>query len=132
VNAKIARIVFVQALLALTACAPKTEVDQLAQHGMIGLSQTRILACLGEPAKRRRVGFEDVWTFPIGQMRNEGGPRALGLNKYSSPFPPSRLCNVIIVIDRYGVSQVRYAGPDDAELPLGQLCEFPVRNCVGP
>ena len=122
----------VLALFAMTACAPKPEIDQLAQRGMIGLSEKRILACLGEPTKRRRVGFEEIWTYPIGQMRNEGGLLALGLNKYTSPFPPSRLCNVQIVIDRYGVSQVVYSGPDGAALPLGQLCEFPVRNCIDP
>jgi hypothetical protein len=120
------------ALLALTACGPKPEVDQLAQHGMIGLSEKRILACLGEPAQRRRVGFEEVWTYPIGQMRTEGGLFALGLNKYSSPFPPSRQCVVRIVIDKYGVSQVHYAGPDGGELPLGQICEFPARTCIDP
>ena len=133
VNVNIASLGVLLVLMASSAAgASEPEVDQLAQRGMIGLSETRILACLGEPAKRRRVGFEEVWTYPIGQMRTEGGPLALGLNKYSSPFPPSRLCNVQIVIDRHGVSQVVYAGPDGAALPLGQVCEFPVRSCVDP
>ena len=133
VTPKVAGLGLLLALLTSSAAqASEPEVDQLAQRGVIGLSQKRILACLGEPAHRRRVGFEEIWTYPIGEMRTEGGPLALGLNKYSSPFPPSRLCNVQIVIDRYGVSQVVYAGPDGAALPLGQLCEFPVRNCVDP
>ena len=119
-------------LLALTACDAKPEVDQLAQRHMIGLSKKRILACLGEPASRAIVGFEEIWTFPIGEMRTEGGPLALGLNAYSAPSNLSRLCNVKIVIDRYGVSQVGYTGPDGGALPLGQLCEFPVRTCVEP
>lgn len=111
--------------------AESSETDQIAQHSMIGLSEKRVLACLGEPARRRKVGMEEVWTFPIGQMRTEGGLLALGLNGYVSAFPASRPCQVKVVIDRYGVSQVFYADPDGDALPLGQQCLFPVEACVG-
>jgi hypothetical protein len=124
-----ARFALLLALLAVSGC-DRPEVDQIAQHSLIGMSKTKILACLGEPARRARVGFEEIWTFPIGAMRTEGGPFALGLNAYSAPSNLSRLCNVKIVIDKYGVSQVAYSGPGDAALPLGQMCIFPVHNCV--
>jgi hypothetical protein len=99
---------------------------------MIGLSKKHILACLGEPARRTRVGTEEVWTFPIGEMRTEGGLLALGLNESVSAFPASRPCDVKIVIDRFGVNRLFYAGPDGAELPLGQQCRFAVDRCVNP
>jgi hypothetical protein len=121
------------ALLALAACDDrKPEVDQIAQRSMIGLSRKHVLACLGKPALRKPVGTEEIWTYPIGEMRTEGGLLALGLNDSVSPFPASRPCRVDIVIDRYGVSQVRYAAPDGGALPLGQRCLFDVGKCVGP
>jgi hypothetical protein len=131
VKTTVARFGMLLALLDVSGCE-RPEVDQIAQHSLIGMSKTKILACLGQPAKRVRVGFEDIWTFPIGEMRTEGGPFALGLNAYSAPSSLSRLCNVKIVIGNYGVSQVAYSGPDDAALPLGQMCIFPVRNCIDP
>jgi len=123
------RFAMLLALLAVSGC-DRPEVDQIAQHSLIGMSKTKILACLGEPSRRARVGFEEIWTFPIGEMRTEGGPFALGLNAYSAPSNLSRLCNVKIVIDRYGVSQVAYSGPGDTALPLGQMCIFPAQRCV--
>ena len=96
------------------------------------MSKKKILACLGQPSERYHVGFEEVWTFPIGEMRTEGGPLALGLNAYSAPSNLSRLCDVKIVIDNFGVSQVTYSKPDNSALPLGQMCIFPVRRCVDP
>ena len=129
-RAKLTRWIILSAMLALSACSPKPEVDQIAQSRLIGLTQKKVLACLGEPARRVPVGTEQIWTYPIGQMLNEGGLLALGLNEYSTPFPPSRDCHVNIVIDRYGVSQVHYSQPNGRALPLGQLCEFDVNRCI--
>jgi len=130
-RAKLSRWGSLAAMLTLSACGPKPEVDQIAQSRLIGLSEKKILACLGEPAKRVAIGTEQIWTFRIGQMLNEGGLLALGLNEYATPFPPDRACNVNVVIDRHGVSQVTYAKADGRALPLGQLCEFDVNRCVG-
>ena len=80
-RAKLTRWIILSAMLALSACSPKPEVDQIAQSRLIGLSQKKVLACLGEPARRVPVGTEQIWTYPIGQMLNEGGLLALGLNE---------------------------------------------------
>ena len=47
-------------------------------------------------------------------------------------FGGDRLCNVRIIMTRAKVTQVTYAGADGGPLILGELCNFPARNCVAP
>jgi len=109
----------------------RPEIDQIAQSSLIGLSKNKILSCLGSPTHRERVGLEEIWNFSIGHTRTVGGPLAWGLNDAASPFAPSQQCNVNIVIDSYGVSQVSYSLSDGHKLPLGQQCIYEISPCVG-
>ena len=117
--------------LALTECeAGQPEVDQIAQQSMIGLAKKKILACMGAPAKRVRIGSTEIWTYPSGYLWTEGPAWAIGLNLGAPPFGPRGLCNVKVVTTNARVSQVIYSGPDGGDLPLGQQCIFAVENCV--
>jgi hypothetical protein len=119
------------AVFALSACGfERPEIDQIAQTSLIGLSKKKVLACLGPTSRRVRVGTEEIWSFPIGELRTEGSFLALGLNEYATPFGSSGRCSVNIVIDRYGVSQVNYSLADGGDLPIGQQCIYSVRACV--
>jgi hypothetical protein len=129
--AKLARLGTWLAVLALLGCEARPEVDQIAQSSLIGLSKKKILACLGTPVKRLPIGLEEIWTFPIGEMRADAPPWALGPNLQVSPFGPIRRCDVKVVIDKFGVSQIYHSANDGGDMPLGQQCIFAAEMCVG-
>jgi hypothetical protein len=132
VAAKLARVGTWLVVLALLGCdAQRPEVDQIAQRSLIGLSKKKILACLGTPVKRIAIGLEEIWTFPIGEMRADAPPWALDPNLQVSPFGSTRRCDVKVVIDKFGVSQVYYSADDGGVMPLGQQCIFAVERCRG-
>lgn len=118
-------------LLALAGCeASGSEVDQIAQQSMIGLSKKKVLACMGAPAKRVTTGSTEIWTYSSGYLRTEGPTWAIGLNLSAPPFGPSGPCNVSVAMTNSRVSQVTYSVPSGGGLPLGQQCIFAVENCV--
>ena len=46
---------------------------------MIGLSTRDILACLGEPVRRRAVAqATEIWTYPVGYTTTDTPPWAPG------------------------------------------------------
>jgi hypothetical protein len=113
--------------------AAQPEVDQIAQQQMIGLSKKTILACMGEPARRVKIGSTDIWTYPSGAAVVEGGIFSLGLNGMASALGGAdAFCNVDVVMTNGAVSQVRYSAPDDGPLRLGEQCLFAVQNCEPP
>ena len=117
--------------LALTECeAGQPEVDQIAQQSMIGLAKKKILACMGAPAKRVRIGSTEIWTYPSGYLWTEGPAWAIGLNLGAPPFGPSGPCDVKVVMTNARVSQLTYSAADGGDLPLGQQCIFAVEECV--
>jgi hypothetical protein len=117
-------------LLALTACERRPEIDQIAQQSMIGLSAKKILACIGDPFRRDVVGATQIWTYPVGHMETGGAVWAVGLNLGAPPLGPVGPCDVKIVFTKAKVTQVTYAAPGGGDLPLGQLCIFPVEACA--
>ena len=125
----------VVALAALAGCAIRNpEVDQLAQRWMIGLSKKHILACMGEPARRRIIGSTQIWTYPVGATIVEGGLLAPGVNGMASGLGGDKdaFCKVNIVMTNAKVSQVYYSAPNGRPLMLGEQCEFAVENCIRP
>jgi hypothetical protein len=116
-------------VLTLAACADKPEVDQVAQTAMIGLSTRDILACLGEPVRRRAVAqATEIWTYPVGYTTTAAPPWAPGLNFNLSAPPVS--CDVKLVMTNARVSQVAYTLPDGSALPSGRQCAFAVQACA--
>jgi hypothetical protein len=116
-------------VLTLSACAERPEVDQIAQEDMIGLSKRDILACMGEPVRRRALGEgTDIWTYGGGTTTTSSPPWAVGLN-FSALGPPAD-CDVRIVMTNARVSQVAYLMPDGRALPSGRQCAFAVQACA--
>ena len=114
---------------ALSACADRPTVDQIAQVAMIGLSRADIRACLGEPAMRSRVGQgTEIWSYPVGVTTTEAPPWAVGLD-FGVALPPET-CEAKLVMTNGRVSQVTYTLLDGRPLPLGRQCSFPVRECA--
>jgi hypothetical protein len=117
------------ALIALAACADKPEVDQIAQMAMIGLAKRDIVACLGEPARRRWVAQgEEIWTYPIGVTITHTPPWGAGLDLAATQGPLP--CDVDVVMTNARASQVTYRLPGGLELPTGRQCSFPVQACA--
>jgi LmbE family N-acetylglucosaminyl deacetylase len=115
--------------LSLAACADQPEVDQIAQTAMIGLSRRDIVACMGEPLRRRAVAeATEIWTYPVGYTTTEAPPWAAGLDFALSAKPVS--CDVRLVMTNAHVSRVIYALPDGSALPLGRQCVFAVQACA--
>ncbi len=115
--------------LSLAACADRPVVDQIAQTTMIGLSTQDILACLGEPVRRRAVAqATEIWTYPVGYTTTDAPPWAAGLDFNLSAQPVS--CDVKLVMTNARVSQVSYALPDGRALPSGRQCTFAVQACA--
>jgi hypothetical protein len=120
------RIATALALALMAGCAWKPDVDQIAQSRMIGLSGKRILACMGQPVRRRSIGATEIWSFAVGRARIEGeGFATFGYQRHS-------LCNVVIVLTKGRVTQVEYTGPAGDPLDLGERCDFDVVRCVDP
>jgi len=116
------------ALLLAVAPAAAAEVDQIAQHALIGMSGKALHACLGRPAERRAVGYEAILTYPIGTLTADGPAFLFPLDL--NILRAGGVCDVRFVLGRYGVSQVYYTLPGGAPLPLGQLCSFPAEACA--
>jgi len=117
------------AALALAACAETPGVDQIAQTTMIGLAKRDVLACLGEPARRRWVAQgEETWTYPIGVTTTNTPPWGGGLN--FAALRPAFPCDVQVVMTNAHVSQVSYTLPDGRALPSGSECSFAVQACA--
>jgi hypothetical protein len=117
------------AALALSGCADKPTVDQVAQADMIGLSKKDILACLGEPAGRGAPGQgTEIWRYAIGYTTTDAPPWAAGLDVNLSAKPLA--CDVRLVLTNARVSQVTYALPDGSALPSGRQCTFAVQSCA--
>jgi len=115
--------------LSLAACAERPEIDQIAQTAMIGLSTRDILACLGEPARRRAVAqATEIWTYPIGVTTTDTPPWGAGLNLAAAQ--PALPCAVRLVMTNARVTQVAYALPDGRALPSARQCAFPVQACA--
>jgi hypothetical protein len=113
----------------LVACAERPEVDQIAQQSMIGLAKRDILACMGEPARRRALDDgTEIWTYDIGETTTDSPPWAPGLN--FSALASSAPCDVRLVMTNARVSQVGYLMPDGRGLPSGQQCSFAVQECA--
>jgi hypothetical protein len=115
--------------LSLVACAERPEVDQIAQQAMIGLAKKDILACMGEPVRRRAAGEgTEIWTYSVGITATGTPPWAAGLNLAASRA--SLPCDVRIVMTNARVSQLGYVLPDGRGLPSGQQCTFAVQECA--
>jgi hypothetical protein len=102
----------------------KPETDQIAQADMIGLSKKKILACMGQPARRRVVGSTEIWTYPVGVVEMEGqGFATFGYPRHSA-------CDVIVILTTGRVTQIAYQGLAGDPLDLGEHCRFAAQNCV--
>ncbi|MGO9742121.1 MAG: hypothetical protein ACLPN5_11530 [Roseiarcus sp.] len=119
----------------LGGCAiQRAETARSAKEQMIGLSDEKVLACMGPPADRMTVGQTEVWSYQSGNGQTVGSVFASGGNGFASGFgvTEQRFCKVNIVMSKNAVSEVNYSGPTGGLLTQGEQCAFAVQNCVQP
>lgn len=119
-------------LAACLTAAAAAESDQIAQQKMIGLTRRHIRLCMGWPDRRAAIGATDIWTYRSGRAEVPGLFLASGVNGMASWFFHDPECAVVIIMTNARVSQITYTAPNGGPLPLGELCDFAVENCVGP
>lgn len=132
-------------LLAGCAVTKRVEDAEHVQTKMVGLSEERLLACMGAPANKAVEGNREVWSYnsEIGYVASEQSSRrfcTLELVTFFGPscvdwfsrpaHPPVRACTVKIVMSNARVTQVNYVGPTGELLTYGGQCGSAMENCL--
>ncbi len=120
-------------LFLLTASLGACGVDdsQLVQTDLINQPAQRLHACFGAPAKRERVGVEQVWIYNIGKLRAQGWVAALGLDEHQTFSAPTPDCQARFTIDSHGIRGVAYTDASGHALPQAEVCDIRARACLG-
>ncbi len=136
------------AAILLAGCAATKRVEDAgdAQTKVVGLSEERLLACMGAPANKAVEGNREVWSYNSenGYVTSEQssrhfcklelvtffGPSCVDWFSRSTPPPVRRACTVKIVMNNSRVTQVNYVGPTGEPLTHGEQCRFAVENCL--
>ena len=103
---------------------------QLAETDLFNQPARRLHECFGEPAKRQRVGIEQVWIYDIGRLRAQGWVAALGLDEHQTFSAPTPDCQARFTVDSHGVRGIAYTDAAGHALPQAEVCDTPVRACL--
>ena len=118
------------ALLCTTLGACGVDGAQLAETDLFNQPARRLHECFGEPAKRLRVGVEQVWIYDIGRLRAQGWVAALGLDERQTFSAPTPECQARFTVDSHGVRGIAYTDAAGHALPQAETCDIPVRACL--
>ena len=128
-------------LLAGCAATKRVEDPEIAQTKIVGLSEQRLLACMGAPANKAVEGNRAVWSYNSDYEQSSRRFCKLELVTFFGPScvdqispptqPPVRVaCTVKIVMNDSRVTQVNYFGPTGEPLTHGEQCRLAAENCV--
>jgi hypothetical protein len=128
-------------LLAGCAVTKRVEDAENAQTKIVGLSEERLLACVGAPANKTVEGNREIWSYNSDYEQSSRRFCKLELVTFFGPScvdgfsPPTRppvrvACTVKIVMNNSRVTQVNYAGATGEPLTHGEQCGLAVENCV--
>jgi hypothetical protein len=128
-------------LLAGCAVTKRAEDAENAQTKIVGLSEQRLLTCVGAPANKAVEGNREVWSYNSDYEQSPRrfcklelvtffGPACV--DQLSSPTQPAVrvACTVKIVMNNSRVTQVNYVGPTGEPLTHVEQCGLAVENCV--
>jgi hypothetical protein len=133
------------AAVLLAGCAVTTRVEDVGdtQTKIVGLSEERLLACMGAPANKAIEGNKEVWSYNSDYVTSEQSSRhfcKLELVTFFGPScvdwlspptrPPVLACTAKIVMNNSRVTQVNYVGPTGEPLTHGEQCGSAVENCL--
>ena len=103
----------------LTACAiQRSQIANDAQSKMVGLSNERVLACMGPPLNKATEGGTEVWSYNSG---NNATPAGDGKGRH---------CTINVKIWNGRVGAVDYLGPSGGLIAPNEACASAVEKCV--
>lgn len=120
--------------LALAGCAIQRSLQaQDAQKQLVGMTDEKIMTCMGPPHSRSAAGATEVWQYGSGDgttsahanANNWGGGIVTG-----SVTSSSRYCMINIAMREHVVQSVNYSGPTGGILTGGEQCAFAMQACL--
>lgn len=107
---------------------------QDAKRQLVGMSDEKILTCMGPPQAKASAGATEVWQYASGNGHTQGNVMVSGNRNFAtgSVVSSSRFCNVNVAMNNHVVQSVNYAGPTGGLITEGEQCAFVVSNCLPP
>ena len=100
---------------------------QDARNQLVGLSDEKILACMGKPQGRFTYGSTEVWQYNSSAATGQAHDKpAMGAG---ASTPSTRYCVVNIAMSNRAVQSVNYSGLTGV-LPQDEQCASAVRACL--
>ena len=118
------------AMIALAVGGCGVDDAQLVEADLFNQPARRVRDCFGEPARRERVGVEQVWIYDIGRLRAQGWVAALGAEERQTFSAPTPDCEARFTIDSHGLRGVAYTDAAGHPMPQAEVCDIPVRACL--
>lgn len=102
-----------------------------AKVELVGMSQERILSCMGVPVAEKTLGQTTVWQyFSGGDSRAVVTAQQLGQTTIATLNRKRRYCEVNLVMRSGVVEAVNYSGRTGGLVTQGEQCAFAVQNCL--
>jgi hypothetical protein len=126
------RVYLVLVALVLAGCAGQNLIlSQDARQQLVGFSEEKILACMGQPQGRFTFAGTEVWQYNSGvgrrgQSSATAGNTAMGAG---APVKASRYCVVNIAMSNRVVQSVSYTGLTGV-LPEDEQCASAIKKCL--
>src|SRR3990172_3176391 len=127
------RVFLIRSTLILTGCSGQSLIElQDARRQLVGFSDEKILACMGQPQGRFTFGNTEVWQYNSrGQAAGAGNPQARGTSAMGAgaAVASGGYCIVNIAMSNRTVQSVNYSGLTGV-LPQDQQCASAVKACL--
>lgn len=108
---------------------------QDARRQLVGMSEEKILSCMGRPQGRFAFGATEVWQYNSGVGREpaKGTSNSQAYNAAAmgagAPVPSTRYCVVNIAMSNKAVQSVYYSGLSGAA-PEDEQCAAALKACL--
>lgn len=90
-----------------------------AQKKLVGMSEEKLLACMGPPTRKASSGGTDVWQY----QPNDRVQVNLSIDE-------TRSCTVNVALTQRTVQSVSYIGPTGGFISKNEQCAFAIRACL--
>jgi len=101
----------------------RAQLAKDAKQSLVGMSDERILACMGPPRSRAAAGGLEVWQYQSGNGQIDIERDVNGA------VATQRHCLINISMRERQVQSVSYSGPTGGLLSAGEQCAFALQGC---
>lgn len=116
----------------LSGCSVQRAVDaERAKSELVGMSQEKVLSCMGVPLAERTVGRTTVWQYASGgDVHSTAVAQQVGGTTVAAGNSRQRYCEISVVMRGGKVEAVNYTGRTGGLITHGEQCAFAVNNCL--